>query len=176
MKKLHIGCGNIYLKGWINIDLDSELADLNHDLREPLPFEDGSVDFIFSEHFIEHLSFEEGLACVQDFYRVLKSGGVLRVATPDLRYLLFKYFFFWKKQDWIKTYEYEWLETPAQMINLCFREWGHQHLYDKQELIRLLKNAGFVKFTKQRRMRSRYIELNNRETRKDSRLVFEAVK
>ena len=176
MKKLHIGCGDIYLDGWVNIDLESETADIRHDLRTHLPFEDNSVDFIYSEHFIEHLSFEEGLQCMQDFYRVLKKGGVIRIATPNLRYLLFKYFFFWKNQDWIKTYKYEWLETPAQMINLCFREWGHQHLYDKQELLRLFHRAGFLDCTKQRRKKSNFSELKNLETRKDSRLVLEAVK
>lgn len=176
MKKLHIGCGDVYLEGWVNIDLNSEIADLKHDLREPLPFEEKSVDFIYSEHFIEHLAFEEGLRCMKDFYRVLKNGGILRVATPDLRYLLFKYFFFWKNQDWIKTYQYEWLETPAQMVNLSFREWGHQHLYDKQELLRLLHKAGFVSCIKQCRKKSKFAELKNLETRKDSRLVFEAIK
>lgn len=113
---------------------------------------------------------------MSDFYRVLKKGGVLRLATPDLWYLMFKYFFFWKKQDWITTFGYEWLETRAQMVNLGFREWGHQHLYDKEELLRLLRKAGFENCTKRRRNKSRYPEFKNLETRKDSRLVFEAVK
>ena len=55
MKKLHVGCGEIYLEDWINIDIESPKADLIHDLRKPLPFEDDSIDFIYNEHFIEHL-------------------------------------------------------------------------------------------------------------------------
>src|SRR5579863_148355 len=74
--KLNIGCGTDYKKGWINIDNNSDenikKLDLNWDLRNPLPFKDNSVDFIFNEHFIEHLTVEEGLKSNIDFKRVLK--------------------------------------------------------------------------------------------------------
>lgn len=176
MLMLHIGCGDVYFDHWINIDLESEKADLHHDLRHPLPFEDNSVDFIYNEHFIEHLTLQEGLAAMADFYRVLKKGGVVRIATPDLDYLIFRYIFFWKHQEWIKKYGYRRLKTRAEMLNLCFREWGHQYLYNQQELKRRLKEAGFHKIYSQKFQKSKYPELRNRETRKDSKLILEAVK
>jgi len=96
--KLHLGCGTIYKEGWINIDNNSDKniqkLDLDWDLRNSLPFPDNSVDFIFNEHFLEHLTVEEGIQAIKDFFRVLKPGGTMRIAMPDLEkqllYILIK--------------------------------------------------------------------------------------
>lgn len=53
MLGLHIGSGDVYLNGWVNIDSESGKADLRRDLRRRHPYEDDSVEFIYSEHFIE---------------------------------------------------------------------------------------------------------------------------
>ncbi len=174
--KLNVGCGNVYFPGWVNIDIEAEGADLKHDLREPLPYEDNAAEFIYNEHFIEHLTVQEGEVVLKDFYRVLKKGGVLRVATLDLDYIVYRYCFNWKRQAWISNYGYEWLETKAEMINLCFREWGHQYLYNREELERRLRKAGFAEISRNKIYKSIYPELSNRETRADSKLVLEAVK
>lgn len=176
MLKLNVGCGDVYLKGWVNIDNLSEKADLKHDMKDPLPYADGTVDFIYNEHFIEHMSVSEGLAVLREFHRVLKKGGVLRIATPDLDYVMLRYFFLWKRQGWYKKYGYEWIKTRAEMINICFREWGHQYLYNAEELDRRLREAGFIKTKKKRNGKSGYAELIGMETRKESDLIFEAVK
>jgi predicted SAM-dependent methyltransferase len=176
MRKLHVGCGDVYLEGWINVDSEYEKADLIHDLRKPLPYEDNSVDYIYSEHFIEHLSIQEGLKVLSDFHRVLKKGGILRIATPNLDYVMFRYFFFWKKQAWIMKYNFDGIQTKAEMINICFREWGHQYLYNREELERRLRQTGFKKIYKVKFKKSKYPELRNKETRKESRLILEAKK
>ena len=176
MLMLHIGCGDVHFDGWVNIDIASSKADLLHDLRTPLPYEENSVDFIYNEHFIEHFAVTEGLQILSECFRVLRKGGILRIATIDLRHVLLKYFFFWRKQDWIKEYGYEWLKTRTEMVNLCFREWGHQYMYDREELTRRLREVGFHNIRKQRRNKSSYKDLLNRETRKDSRLILEASK
>lgn len=176
MLKLNLGCGNVYLNGWVNIDLDSEKADLKHDLTKPLPYEDNTVDFIYSEHFIEHITVKQGVVLLKECRRVLKPGGVARVATVDLDYIIRKYIVSWKRQDWIKTFGYEWLETRAEMMNLVFREWGHQYLYNKEELKRRLEESGFKKIYRCRILKSPYTELKNKETRKDSKLILEAEK
>ncbi|GFE58585.1 methyltransferase domain-containing protein [Geobacter sp. AOG1] len=48
-----------------------------------LPFDDNSLDFIYSEHFFEHLFFDEALSLMQECYRVLKPFGVIRTCVPD---------------------------------------------------------------------------------------------
>ena len=176
MLKLNLGCGEIAFEGWINIDLESPKADINLNLTSPLPYEDSTVCFIYSEHFIEHLTLNEGLALLSECRRVLEPTGIIRIATPDLDYLMRKYFFFWKKQSWIKKYGYTYLKTRAEMINLCFSEWGHKYLYNREELTRRLQEAGFRSITKKKLGESKYEELKNRETRKDSKLILEAKK
>lgn len=176
MVKLNLGCGDVYFDGWINIDLDSDKADLKHDLTKQLPYEDGTVDLVYSEHFIEHLTVDEGLFVLKECRRVLKPGGVLRVATLDLDYLIRRYQLFWRRQDWIKTYGYGWLKTRAEMLNLCFHEWGHKYLYNGEELDRRLRESGFTKIRRRKLNSSPYMELKDRESRKDSRLVLEAEK
>ena len=52
---LNIGCGDVKFPDWVNIDIEPG-ADLVLDLRNDLPFDDDSVDFIYNEHFIEHLN------------------------------------------------------------------------------------------------------------------------
>lgn len=176
MLKLNLGCGDVHLDGWVNIDLDSDKADIRHDLAKPLPYDDNTVDFIYSEHFIEHLTLKQGLALLRECRRVLKPGGVVRVATPNLSYLLFRYFFFWKWQSWFKKYGYEWIGTNAEMVNVAFSTWGHQYLYNGKELARRLKEVGFVNVRRVKLRKSRYTELRKLETRKESRLIMEAVK
>jgi predicted SAM-dependent methyltransferase len=174
--KLHLGCGDVYFDGWVNIDRESEKADVKLDLRSTLPYDNDSVDFIYSEHVIEHLTVQEGIRVLSECHRVLKSGGVVRIATPDLNYVIFRYLFFWKRQDWIKTYGYDWIRTRAEMLNIGMREWGHQYLYNGEELDRRLREVGFLKISRAKLNRSKFNELQQRETRRDSKLIMEAIK
>jgi len=48
-----------------------------------LPFDDNCIEYIFSEHFFEHLFFDEALALLKECYRVLKAFGVIRTCVPD---------------------------------------------------------------------------------------------
>lgn len=176
MKKLNIGCGEVHFDGWVNIDINPGKADLVYDVRNPMPYSNNSVDFIYNEHFIEHLDVRDGLKFLQECYRVLRPGGMLRIATPDLDYIIFRYFFFWRKQGWIKKYGYDWVKTRAELMNINFREWGHQYLYNKEELGRRLREAGFEKIKKAAWGKSKWPELTKLETRKESRLILEAVK
>ncbi|MGB3204746.1 MAG: methyltransferase domain-containing protein [Crinalium sp.] len=48
-----------------------------------LPFDDNSLSYIFSEHFFEHLFFDEALSLLQECQRILKPGGVIRTCVPD---------------------------------------------------------------------------------------------
>ncbi len=175
---LHIGCGNNYFEGWLNCDLDTPGADINHDVRTKFPFTNRSFTKIYNEHFIEHLTQQEGLFVFKEFFRLLKPGGVVRIATLDLDYLVFKYLTNWKSQDWIKTYHYEWIHTKAEMLNTCFREWEHKYLYNKEEMTRILVMAGFKQENIKRCVlqKSEHSEFKGRETRKDSKLILEAVK
>jgi SAM-dependent methyltransferase len=55
-----------------------------HDIRKQLKFENESAAAILAEHVIEHVPFLQGLGFLKECLRVLKPGGVLRIAFPDV--------------------------------------------------------------------------------------------
>lgn len=179
--KLNVGCGTDYKEGWINIDNNSdeniERLDLNFDLRNPLPFKDKSVDYIFNEHFIEHLTIEESQQAIKDFMRVLKPGGVMRIAMPNLEESIEIYADKnWKKRGFIKEHGLQFVETPAELLNMSFRWWGHKWLYDWTELRRRLKQAGYRNVKRCQHSKSSHEHLRNLETRDMSTLIVEVTK
>lgn len=182
--KLHIGCGTIYKKNWINIDNNSDnninKLDLNWDLTKDLPFPNDSVDFIYNEHFIEHLTYLQGQKFLKNIFNLLKNGGVIRIACPDLKQVIEGYYFDnWRKQDWVTTFGFQWIKSRCEMVNICLNKypWGHQYVYDREDMIRALIEAGFKKTNiKEKKIgKSTFKELVNLESRKDS-MIFEITK
>ena len=152
---------------------------MNIDLRNPLPFRDDSVDYIYNEHFLEHLTAAEGLKALMEFRRVLKPDGVLRIAMPDLKDVINLYLNDnWKNDcaEFLKKFGMDFIQTKAEFININFRAWGHQWLYDWEELERRLKEAGFTKIKQCGLRQSEIPELVGLETRDESKLVAEASK
>jgi predicted SAM-dependent methyltransferase len=174
--KLHVGCGKVKFPGWVNIDIEPGAADLIIDVRKGLPFDDESVDYIYNEHFIEHLTYEECEKVLQEFWRVLKKGGVLRIATPDLDYIIDRYINNWRDQEWLTWPEYSFIKTRGEMLNISFRWWGHKYLYNEEDLRNQLKKANFKKIVRCEWGKSKHASLCGLETRKDSKLILEAEK
>lgn len=84
MTKLNLGSGSNRLQDdFINVDLHTD-ADLQHDLRTPLPFADNTVDEIYSCHVIEHFTRKEWEFVRQDWARVLKPGATIEIRCPDI--------------------------------------------------------------------------------------------
>lgn len=82
----------------------------------------------------------------------------------------------WAQQPWLEKYGYTRIRTRAECINIGFREWGHQWLYDAEELDRRLREASFTQMAPAAWGQSNYPELRSRETRKETRLIMEATK
>lgn len=53
------------------------------DLRKPLPYGDCEVSAIYSSHALEHLYFADAQELLKECLRVLRQGGVLRLALPN---------------------------------------------------------------------------------------------
>jgi predicted SAM-dependent methyltransferase len=173
--RLNIGCGKVKLPGWVNIDIRPG-ADLVVDIRKALPFKQSTVDLIYCEHVLEHLAYNEGQRLLKEFQRCLKQTGIVRIAMPDLDYIIEKYNTDWKDQDWLTWPEYASVATKGQMINMCFRSWGHKYLYNEEDLRNELIGAGFPKTKHCTINESDHDTLRDLETRADSRLVMEAQK
>ncbi len=89
--KLHIGCGKVYLHGWVNIDLFSNTAaDLCCDITR-IPYADETFDTIYASHVLEHVHRHMVLATLQHWRGLLKVGGVLRLAVPDFEAVCRRY-------------------------------------------------------------------------------------
>jgi len=87
--KLEIGAGPNGKPGWLATDLNAYVAPngtriVALDATKPFPIPADCFDFIFTEHMIEHVSFDDGLNMLSECYRILKPHGVLRVVTPSL--------------------------------------------------------------------------------------------
>lgn len=83
--KLHLGAGTRDIPGYINIDiLDYPHIDIKADLRD-LPFENSSIDFIYSCAAIEHFGRKEWKGVLNHWFKKLKPGGTLRLSTADFR-------------------------------------------------------------------------------------------
>ncbi len=172
---LNLGCGTQPIAGFVNIDREPG-GDVVLDVTAGLPYADNTVDGIYSEHFIEHLSQGEGAALLRECRRVLRPGAVVRVATPDLDEIVQRY----GTEAWLgsgmKTHGYEWVQNRCEMLNLNMREWGHQWLYNEQELVRLGRFAGLVPVGRCALNQSEHAMLRGRETRPESLLIVEFVK
>lgn len=176
--KVNVGCGQEPFPGWTNLDLDpGSHADICWDVTDGLPFADGTCACIYSEHFLEHLPVQQGVHFLKECLRSLLKGGVARIGMPSAEELTRHYYENdWARQPWLHKYGYTWIKTRAEYINVCFRDWGHQWLYDAEELDRRLREAGFSQIETAAWGESKYPELRSRETRKETLLIMEATK
>jgi predicted SAM-dependent methyltransferase len=140
--KLHLGCGPHILPGWRNLDLDPVDGASAWNAQDGLPFPTGVVSFIFSEHFIEHLSLAAAVKFLDECARVLCPNGIMRVATPDLEHLIQTYQLN-RLEEW---HDVNWApRSRADMMNEGMRLWGHQYIYDHDCLESVLVQAGFAR-------------------------------
>jgi predicted SAM-dependent methyltransferase len=137
LTRLHLGCGQSPIPGWVNIDVQ-QLPGVDRvlDVRSGLPYE--NVASIYAEHFLEHLDVDDGLACLVECRRVLAPDGILRISTPNL--------------DWVLATHYRCGNWPAEedaiadcfQMNRAFHGWGHRFLYNRQLLTAALRASGFA--------------------------------
>jgi predicted SAM-dependent methyltransferase len=168
-KRLHLGCGGNLLEGWLNSDiLDVENDMIFIDVRDKLPFDNDTFDFVYSEHLLEHLSYDEGEGMLEECLRILKRGGVCRMSTPDLGFLIEFY-----ANDTVENSEYlEWASefywqfptySKALVVNHYFRSWGHKSIWDFQLLRDSCERLGFRKVTQEDVGKSAFRELRDIE-------------
>lgn len=85
VRRLNWGCGHTGEPGWINSDLkDGPDIEITADIREGLPLDADSLDYIVSIHALPMISHPDLLPVLLELRRMLKPGGVLRLSLPDL--------------------------------------------------------------------------------------------
>jgi SAM-dependent methyltransferase len=90
--KLHVGCGDKKIKGYINIDVvETKVTDLVCDTMQ-LPYESGTVDTIYACSILEHFGRRDNLRffrgtswknVLEYWASLLKEGGCLYISVPD---------------------------------------------------------------------------------------------
>ena len=81
---LDIGCGQKKMEGAIGIDFSPfSMADIILDLnKEKLPFDDNSVDYIYTSHNLEHLTLDGFYHIIAEMYRVSKPDAQIYITVP----------------------------------------------------------------------------------------------
>lgn len=170
IRKLQIGAQSNSVDGWLNVDIEPKSGEVVYmDAIKLFPFEANTFDFIFTEHMIEHISFNEGDFMLRECFRVMKKGGKIRIVTPNLKFLieLYQESKTETQEDYLrfsqKYFKNQEPELDTLVINNFFRDWGHQFIHDEKSLRYLLEKAGFQQISLTKVNESKYPEFQNLE-------------
>ena len=150
VRKLQIGSGGNNLDGWLNTDIEPRPGQAYLDATRPFPIPDGTFGYITSEHVFEHLTYPEGRVMLAESYRILRPGGRIRIATPNLLRLVG--LFQADKSDETKRYlarkieAHGWPSDPNPecfILNLQLSSFGHRFVYYPGTLRSSLAAVGF---------------------------------
>jgi predicted SAM-dependent methyltransferase len=158
VRKLQLGSGPNPLPGWLNTDLTPEAHPsaeerlLFLDAMTPFPLPDMCLDYVFSEHMIEHLAEAGARRMISESFRVLRPGGRIRVATPDLAAIVGVYE---RPVDPEARHYIDWVMATLRpdvtvgnnrcyVVNQMFNSYGHRFIYDEETLTAVLLAAGFI--------------------------------
>ena len=137
--KLHLGCGTKKLEGWINIDSVASLQpDLVHDISQPLPYDDLTVDEVLAEDLLEHFDKYLRFVVFYEWVRVLKIGGRITLQVPDFKKILRKYFKFGYDNFVDFIFGENMWESNTYIGHFGNHKWG----YSKQTLLDFVKLFG----------------------------------
>jgi SAM-dependent methyltransferase len=156
-RALQLGTGYNVLPGWLNTDVHVFRRGIVEylDATQPFPIPPASFDFVYSEHQIEHIPLDAGERMLAECFRVLRPGGVVRIATPDLqRITRLAQAPLGPEETYYVEYISRMLGLPApdatRVINAMFRAFGpddasgHQFIYSFDTLADQLRAAGFA--------------------------------
>jgi SAM-dependent methyltransferase len=140
---------------------------VHHDLSYGLPIDDGMVDYLYTSHFVEHLFRKDAEHLLEECFRVLKPGGVLRISVPDLEYAVSLY-----TQG----------EREKMLANYFFVEDDnsyyarHKYMYDYYLLSNILRNSGFKDISRTEYRQGSTPDIEQLDNRPEESLFVEATR
>ncbi|HZU41664.1 MAG TPA: methyltransferase domain-containing protein [Terriglobales bacterium] len=82
---INLGCGSRFHPDWENVDIYPSGPGVRVlDLTGELPYREETFEVVYHSHVLEHLSKKQALPFLCECFRILKPGGIIRVAVPDL--------------------------------------------------------------------------------------------
>lgn len=156
LKKLNLGSGDLLFPSWTNIDIKevkntSDNMYIKHDLKKGIPYDDNTIDIIYSSHFLEHLEpFSEAIVFLKDCKRALKTDGVLILSVPDFKKIANIYLS--SPKEFFKEYNFQkgWFKATKSWSRRLGISIMHDHkmLYDIDSISEILLIAGFKEINK----------------------------
>ena len=145
--KIQFGCGDDFLKGFLNTDL---LGKIPVNITKKLPFQNETVDLIYSNHTVEHIYHKQFKCFLKESYRIIKPGGIHVISTPSIERITKSVYFDDKAKKMLlncDSYKNDSGEIDsATLINIIMHmRHMHKFLYDFECINRLAKKQGFKK-------------------------------
>jgi predicted SAM-dependent methyltransferase len=132
--KLHLGCAEKRLPGFVHVDIRPEVKpDHVADWLDLSFAQDHTADLIYFSHGIEHIRKPDIARALAEWHRVLKVGGVLRLAVPDSGKLV---------EVYQKTKDLK-LIIGSLVGRQDYPENTHHMVFDYPYLSEVLQKAGF---------------------------------
>jgi predicted SAM-dependent methyltransferase len=159
VKKLQIGCGHNVIETWLNSDILPRYQSVAYiDASEVFPLESSSFDYVYSEHVFEHLKFNIANNYLKESFRILKKGGKVRIAMPNIHFLmeimknpeldLHKRYITRTINHVLPEVKEQFKNKPPEqlatfVVNNFFRDWEHEIIYDFKTISLMLEHHGF---------------------------------
>lgn len=149
---INLGCGPSYVDNinWINIDYESSSKSVQKaNLLQKLPLNQETADLVYSSHFLEHIPKSKVIFFLQECFRILKPGGIIRLVLPDLEEMANNYLLYRKKKEHIKA-NFLVLEiidqcvrnTSGGELGKLYKKISNQNNQDKQMIDFIYKRTG----------------------------------
>jgi SAM-dependent methyltransferase len=177
IRRLNWGCGSAPAPGWINSDRkDGPGIDLSCDIRDGLPLDDDSLDYVVSIHALPELPFADLVPALRELRRVLRVGGVLRLGLPDLDRGYRAYA--GGDRDYFLVPDDDASSLGGKLVTQLLWYGHSRSLFTADFIEELLRKAGFgqVNHCGFRETRSRFPEMVQLDDRERESLFVEAVK
>lgn len=177
LKRLNWGCGGHTLPGWINSDNKTgSHINLSCDIREGLPLETGSMDYVVSIHALPEVPYDGLVPVLQELRRVLRPGGVIRLCLPDLLKGIEAY----RRgdRDYFLIPDEDAKSIGAKLITQLIWYGYSRTLFTSEFIEEMLIKAGFSKVNHcaYRKTASEFPEIVDLDNREPESLYVEAIK
>ncbi len=139
-----------------------------YNLKYGIPVKSNSVDFIFSCHFIEHLSKNDAKFLMHECYRVLKKGGVIRTVIPDLDHAIT----LMNNGEKSKALNDYFFIEEGEITDFS----RHKYMYDFDLFKKLLNSYTFTNVTKYEFQNGKVPNIDILDNRSDDSIYIEATK
>lgn len=155
MKLLNVGCGTKFIcsEQWVNIDIGARhQCVIEHNIIKGLPFDNNSFDVVYHSNILEHLQKKEAENFTKECFRVLKKGGILRIAVPDLEAVVKQYLVQLERarnQEKNAEFDYEWIVielldqiTRIRSGGLMGKYLNREHIFNKEYIYQRIGEDG----------------------------------